>query len=142
MRYPHQCGQLHGYPNEITMANGAAWRQFVVARRAKSVIHQKFHRQLFGRPQTPTACSAWRASVKKAAVREAVVIHICMALSSALATRMRLWATSTGRSTMPVSPSELPAAEPRLGRDHVVRALLRWALDVRQRLQRVSVLLA
>jgi len=54
MRYPHQCGQLHGYPNEITMANGAAWRQFVVARRAKSVIHQKFHRQLFGRPQTPT----------------------------------------------------------------------------------------
>jgi len=27
---------------------------------------------------------------------------------------------------MPVSPSELPAAEPRLGRDHVVRAPLRW----------------
>ena len=41
-------------------------------KKIKAGIHQKYHRQFFGRPQTP-ACSAWRALLKEAAVREAIV---------------------------------------------------------------------
>ena len=70
MRYPHQCEQLHGYPNEITMGKWGSLAAICCRKKSKAGDPSEIPPPTFR--MTPRLL-AWLASVKEAAVREAVV---------------------------------------------------------------------